>query len=93
MQCFSCQELKKDELAELRKQLDKDHDKKFNLEEFKALAAALSAKLGAPKPSDDVVNQIFKESDKNKSGSLNDAEFDAALAKLQKKLQAGLASA
>jgi len=83
--------LDRDELAVLTKALDKDHDDKFSLEEFKDVAAALSAKLGAAKLSDDVVNQIFEvenlESGKNKGSSLNKAELEEASAKLEKKLQ------
>jgi len=78
------------QLEELQKKHDKDKNQQLSLLEFAALVADASQLLGTAVPSDVQIEMIFNSIDKNKSGDVSSAEFDAAQANLQKLAKPGL---
>lgn len=82
------------QLAQLREKYDKNDDDKLNLQEFKGLANEMRKITGKPPVGDADLQAIFKEVDRNNSGTISFAELDQAGALLQMRVaKAKLAAA
>lgn len=71
------------QLAKLREKYDKNDDDKLNLKEFKGLATEMRKLTGKQPVGDADLQAIFKELDKNNSGTISFTELDQAAALLQ----------